>query len=122
MLAPEIKLFTGENISLTQHLTHTVAPIGFILDWLLFDLKNQMRWKDLRFWVIHPLIYWVAFMIYGIITGIYPYPFMDINLIGLTAAIIWLATLTFFFILLGLLYIAIDIKLGKFNNSNNLIP
>ena len=37
ILAPEIKLFTGKNISFAQHLTHTVAPIGFIIDWLLFD-------------------------------------------------------------------------------------
>lgn len=108
MLVPYYPEFFGEGLDLRAHLTHTLVPAGFILDWLFFDPKNQMRFTDIRYWVIYPLLYWLINVIRGAFTGVYPYFFMDIGAIGFDAALLWLLSLTLFFILVGLLIIRID--------------
>lgn len=41
----------------SRTVTHVVAPIGFIIDWLLFDKHNVMRWKDIFIWLTYPVAY-----------------------------------------------------------------
>lgn len=113
VLVPQFPDFFSAGISFTQHLLHTIAPLGFIVDWLQFDQKGQMRLKDILYWVIYPLLYWVVFTAYGNISGLYPYFFMDIGEIGISTALIWLLALTVFFTLIGFLFIGIDMALGR---------
>ena len=74
-------MLTGYGLTLKNHLTHSFAPIMYCLFYFLFVQKSislKMVWTML----IHPLVYFIFFMIYGVFTQFYPYPFMDVILIG----------------------------------------
>ena len=74
-------MLTGYGLTLKNHLTHTFAPFMYSVFYVLFVHKSvsfKLFWTTL----IHPLGYFIIFMIYGALTQFYPYPFMDVELIG----------------------------------------
>ncbi len=113
LLVPNLPEFFAEGIPFNQHITHTIAPLGFALDWLLFDEKNMMRYGDIKYWLIYPLLYWFITVVQGRFSGLYPYFFMDIGEIGLLSALLWLLALSAFFILLSLAIVRLDHLKGK---------
>ncbi len=108
LLVPGLPEYFADGLSFRHHITHTIAPIGFILDWLLFDIKGMMRNSDLKYWIIYPLLYWIVTISYGIIRGLYPYFFMDVGAIGFAAVITWFFALTAFIIILSFLVVRLD--------------
>ncbi len=100
--------YFSSGVDFRGHLTHTIAPIGYILDWLLFDHKKLMHFSHIRYWVIYPLLYWLVTVFRGTFSGVYPYFFMDIDKIGLGSALLWLLMLFAIFVLLGLIIISAD--------------
>ncbi len=103
----------ASGIDLTNHLTHSVAPLGFALDWLLFDRKGEMQWAHLPLWTIYPLLYWLCTVLCGAKTGFYPYFFMDVGKLGYGGALLWLAVLTVVFLIVGLFLIGLDRLLDR---------
>jgi hypothetical protein len=86
---------------------HTAMPLAMVLWWLGFAPKDVTA-RDLPWWLIWPAAYCAYALIRGQISGIYPYPFLDVaaqgwpavglNTAGLLAAfaglglgLIWLA-------------------------------
>ena len=67
----------------SRTVTHVIAPLGFILDWLLFDRHGRMKLGDIFWWVAYPLLYAVASLFICSVTGIAIYPFFDIHTGGL---------------------------------------
>jgi hypothetical protein len=112
VLVPQSPVSVGD-IGLGSHLNHTVAPLGFALDWLLFDRKGQMRPRDVVIWSIYPFLYWLVMVVQGEFTGFYPYFFMDVDSLGWAGVLLWLAGLLIGFVLLGLLLIGLDRLLGR---------
>jgi len=108
ILVPGLPEYFAEGVTFRHHITHTIAPIGFILDWVLFDRKGLMRYSDLKYWIIYPLLYWIFTIIHGRISGLYPYFFMDAGAIGFAAVLTWFFALTAFFSILGLIIIRLD--------------
>lgn len=113
LLVPQSSELFVHGIDLPGHLTHTVAPLGFLLDWALFDRKGQMRPADLPFWTIYPLLYWLFSIVQGARTGFYPYFFMDLGRLGWGSTCLWLAVLTAVFLLVGALLMGADRLLGR---------
>lgn len=117
LLVPNLPEFFAEGIPFNQHITHTIAPLGFALDWLLFDERNKMRYKDIKYWLIYPLLYWLGTVAQGRFSGLYPYFFMDIGEMGLISALLWLLALSACFILLSLAIVRLDHLKGKKSES-----
>lgn len=113
LLIPAYPELFADGVKFRYHLTHTIAPVGFILDWLLFERKGLMCCRDFKYWFVYPLLYWSGTVIAGRFSGVYPYFFMDINSIGLAFALFWLLFLMALFIPLGLLLIWLDNKIGS---------
>jgi len=84
------------------------APLGFFLDWLLFDRSGQLRYSDVRYWPIYPSLYWLFSVIQGSFSGIYPYFFFDAQAIGLGATILWLVGLIAIFSGIGFMLVWLD--------------
>jgi hypothetical protein len=62
-----------------DELLHVWAPILLVLDWVFSVGRYPLRFRDLWWALIFPLA-WVAFSIArGIVTGWWPYPFLDPN-------------------------------------------
>lgn len=101
---------------ITDELLHTVIPIMFILMWLLFVPKKEMKFTDAFTWLIYPFVYLIYIAIRGQVTGEYPYPFINADQLGYGKALINAGGLSLAFLGLSLFLIA----LGKFlSNKKN---
>ena len=90
---------------LADELLHTVNPLLFIIYWLAFVPKQGLKWSDTLSWLIFPFIYLVYILIRGEISGYYPYPFIDVSLLGYTKVMINSLVLLLVFLAFGALFV-----------------
>ena len=67
-----------------DELLHTVIPLLFLLYWFLFVKRRNLYWKDAFLWLIYPFVYLLYVFFRGAITGLYPYPFIDVPALDIT--------------------------------------
>ncbi len=121
ILVPALPEYFAEGLAFRHHITHTIAPLGFFLDWLFFDRSGQLRYSDARYWPIYPSLYWLFSVIQGSFSGMYPYFFFDAQAIGLGATILWLVGLIAIFSVIGFILVWLDsLKLPC--RSSNYMP
>jgi hypothetical protein len=82
---------------------HYVAPLMTVIGWLLFGPWPRLDRRSLGLMIIWPVSYLVYVLLYGAISGWYPYPFLDvdehgiarvlINSLGVTVLLLGLAAL-----------------------------
>jgi len=108
VLVPALPEYFAEGLAFRHHITHTIAPLWFFLDWLVFDQRGQMLYTDARYWPVYPFFYWLFSIIQGNYSGMYPYFFFDVRAIGLGAAILWLVALIAVFSFIGLILVWVD--------------
>ena len=63
-------------------LLHSIVPVGYAVYWLLFAPRAGLSWKDAITWLIYPGVYLVYILARGAVSGLYPYPFVDVNVLG----------------------------------------
>ena len=90
-----------------NELLHSVIPVLFVLYWLFFVPKQTLRWMNIFSWLIFPVVYCIYSIIRGEISGVYPYPFLDVNVLGYGKVFINIAAVSMVFILLSLLLVGI---------------
>lgn len=100
---------------LADVLLHDVVPVAYVLYWLIFVPKAGLRWKDALLWLVYPVVYMIYTLIHGAISGWYPYPFIDVGMLGFPHALGngFLILLAFF--VLGIVVIAIGRWLDRLN-------
>jgi len=90
----------ADIFSLTDNLIHIVTPALMIVDWLLFVPKGAFRWIDPVLWVLIPYAYLAWAFCYGALGGQfvpgqrYPYPFMDVDALGIPGVAQWIIALS----------------------------
>lgn len=62
---------------------HDIMPVVFAGFWLLAVRGAGLEWRDLPRWLIYPAAYFAYAMIRGSVTGSYPYPFIDVAILGI---------------------------------------
>ncbi|MFC0774837.1 Pr6Pr family membrane protein [Terrimonas alba] len=87
---------------------HVAVPLLFILFWLFFVPKGDLKWRHAIFWLIYPGLYLIYAMLRGVVEGFYPYPFIDAGQLGYTRVLINATGLLLVFIITGLLFIGVD--------------
>ena len=108
------KAWNQEGIAkLQSYILHGFAPITFILDWIIFDEKGNYKYKDIKLWIVFPIVYLFVALFIGKIIGVYPYPFLDLNKISILEFLNYLVYLVIAFIGLALLIVTIDKLLYK---------
>ena len=58
---------------------HYVAPLMTILGWLMFGPWPRLDRRSVLVMLIWPVSYLVYVLVYGAISGWYPYPFLDVD-------------------------------------------
>lgn len=99
--------------AISNHLLHTVTPIGTFLNWLLFTTPRGFRWSYAWQWLAYPLLYLPFALIRGALLspgteGRYPYPFVDVDLHGYAAVLANAVIFGLAFYVLALAVVAID--------------
>lgn len=112
-----------QSSSIRLLLLHNVVPIMTIADWLLCDEKGLMRAYSPIHWTVLPALYLTVVFTgvemgytFGYNGALYPYPFINIKVLGPLTVAKTLGMLLVFFISLGYVYVLLDhvlYKLGK---------
>ncbi len=61
---------------------HYISPWATLIGWLIFGPRPRMGWKTMALAFIWPIAWLLYTFIRGALTGWYPYPFLDVDLIG----------------------------------------
>lgn len=102
----------GLNV-LTNIALHTALPVLYIVDWLFFACKSPMSYARIPFWVIYPFAYGLFNILRGMLTGFYPYPFIDISKLGPVSVAINMAAFTAAYAIGAAIFIIIGKILSK---------
>lgn len=97
----------------TNHALHTIIPVLYIIDWLIFARKSPMSYAHIPYWVIYPLAYGLFNIVRGMITGFYPYPFMDLGQLGVAGVAVNMAGFTALYAIGAAAFIALGKQLSK---------
>lgn len=120
---------------ISNYILHYIVPIMVILDYLLFFEKGKYKWFHPFVWLVIPYVY-AAFIFIrayfgeAIFMGFgpdskpsrFPYPFVDVDLLGMNKVVLMIIGITFAFLILGFISYGIDKLLGKkLNNTEKAI-
>jgi len=64
-------------------LLHYVTPAFFVVVWFVTVPKSSIRFAQIPAWTTYLLAYFIYMLVRGLISGAYPYPFLDVNELGL---------------------------------------
>ncbi|MBP9192713.1 MAG: Pr6Pr family membrane protein [Ignavibacteria bacterium] len=92
---------------------HTVVPVLYLLYWIFFVRKGDLRFSNSIKWLIYPLIYLIYSLIRGALTGLYPYYFMNVAKLGYAVTFRNIGFIMAGYILLGIIIILIDKILAR---------
>jgi hypothetical protein len=86
---------------------NTVMPILYIIDWLFFAEKRPIFYKHLPYWLIFPTVYGVTSIIRGLLTNVYPYPFLNVAELGIGDVLFNMFGLVAVFAVIGPIFIKV---------------
>ncbi|WP_396149280.1 Pr6Pr family membrane protein [Flavobacterium sp.] len=93
---------------IVDELLHVVNPILFVAFWFISKNKIYISYTFTFKILIFPLIYLFSVLSIGHYSKYYPYPFLEVNLIGYSNLIINCIVITVAFILISLSFIFIS--------------
>lgn len=65
-----------------DNLLHYAVPIGALAHWLIFPPKSRLSSHAPLWWAVYPAAYLSYALVRGAWLGIYPYPFIDVTVLG----------------------------------------
>lgn len=92
---------------LADSLLHDVTPIVYLIYWILFAPKATLRFKDSITWLAPPFAYLGYILLRGALFGVYPYPFLDVSVLGYGRMLANVVVFVFVFAGLGLAVVGI---------------
>ncbi|AZO75212.1 MAG: hypothetical protein E5V92_26180 [Mesorhizobium sp.] len=94
-------------------LLHYVAPLIFVLWWLIASADGSTRWRDISWWMIYPLAYLAYALIRAPFAGEVPYPFLDVAKNGAADVAVSALAITALFLGLCVLAVFADHGIGR---------
>jgi hypothetical protein len=67
---------------IADKLLHDVLPPLYLLYWIAFVPKGDLRWIDPLYWLSFPVAYFLYVLMRGVLIGSYPYSFLDAAALG----------------------------------------
>ena len=98
---------------LADTLLHYIVPIASVLYWLAIAPKFGLRWTHPLLWSLYPLAYFAYAILRGSVDARYPYPFMDVTVLGVGRTALNAVGLATAFVIAGLGMVAISRLAGR---------
>lgn len=102
---------------IVDELLHTVIPLLVFVYWLLQQGHQALKYKHSFIWLTFPLLFLVYTLTRGQFTDFYPYPFLDVNVIGLDKVMLNSGILTIVFFTFSIVLIWINRIMHKKKTS-----
>ncbi|MEE1295421.1 MAG: Pr6Pr family membrane protein [Bifidobacterium sp.] len=103
------------NYEVTCIIFHTVLPLMFVADWILFYRHRRVKWTYPLYSMIFPLVYLAFIYLRAWIVGfnpdtplLYPYFFLDLDQQSVGGVVRWCVILLVAFVALGYILMGID--------------
>jgi hypothetical protein len=101
------QIWKPEGLQLATDISlHDVMPILILIYWWLTVPKGSVGWKDIPRWTIYPVGYLLYILVRGKITGVYPYPFLEVGKLGLQQVLTNVLGILIGFLSVGLLLVS----------------
>jgi len=98
---------------LADRLFHIVSPLLFVIGWLLFGPRGLVRPQVVGLALVYPLA-WLAFtLVRGVLIGWYPYPFVDVAVLGYGNVALNCVVITLLFLVLAAVAYVVDRFAGR---------
>jgi hypothetical protein len=94
-------------------LLHMVTPAMVPIFWFFFTPKGRLNGRDPLRWAIYPLGYLLYALIRGEFTHRYPYPFLNVNELGLAGTLLNSLFVAIAFLAASWLFVWLDASLGR---------
>lgn len=75
---------------------HAIIPIYVLFYWIIFSPKEKISFREVAIWLIYPVVYLFIILVRGYFSNYYPYPFVNVSVIGYTQALINSLVITLF--------------------------
>jgi hypothetical protein len=108
------QLWTPEGLQkIADIVLHDAVPVLYVLYWLSFSRQGDLRFRDVPRWLVYPAIYLLYTLIRGVISGRYPYPFLDAGSLGYARTFLNVVALMAGFLAVGFLLLVIGRSLNR---------
>lgn len=95
---------------IVDELLHTIVPVLVLLYWFLYEDKKNLKYEKIIQWAIYPLLYLFYILIRGHFSDFYPYPFVNVLVLGYSKMFLNAFLIILFFTGLSLFFV----KIGKY--------
>lgn len=85
LLAPTVQL-RGAALA-TGLALHLVAPVGTLVVWWVFGPRPRITARTVAWGFVWPVAWIGGTLLHGALTGWYPYPFLDVTVVGYPRAL-----------------------------------
>jgi hypothetical protein len=92
---------------IVDEILHSLIPAFFVLYWIFFVPKAELKWNNVFPWLIYPFFYAIYIMFRGYFSGFYPYPFVDVGDLGWERALANAGGFTLLFLVTSLFFVSI---------------
>lgn len=99
---------------ITNEIMHVIIPVGFFIYWLVQTPKANLKIQDTYYWLQYPSFYLIYILARGFFTHKYPYPFVNVDTIGLQKVLVNSFMIAGLFFLLSILFIWIGKRTDRY--------
>lgn len=92
---------------IVDELLHSIIPALVVMFWYLYEDKKSLRFTQIPRWLIYPVIYLGYTLVRGHFSGFYPYPFVDVEVLGLSRVLTNSIVLIGLFVFLAVIFVGI---------------
>lgn len=76
-------LWNPEGLNkVVDELLHSVVPLATGLFWIIYGRTHRITYASVGKWLLYPLVYLIYIIIRGYFSDFYPYPFIDVSVLG----------------------------------------
>ena len=87
---------------------HYVVPASYLVYWIMLVPRGALRWVHVASMQVFPIVYAVVIMSMGASLAGYPYPFLDVEVVGWRDALYAMASVLAGYVLLSAVVVAVD--------------
>lgn len=84
---------------------HYAIPLLYLLFWYLYVERRSLKYSHAFWWLSGPIVFLVYTIVRGNLIGYYPYPFLEVDAIGMTTVLYNSAAIAVIFLFAGFVFV-----------------
>jgi hypothetical protein len=94
---------------------HYILPLLCLTYFMIYTKDEKILYRDIFYWTIFPVVYFLVTILRGAYTGMYPYPFIDARVLGYSKVFLNSLFILTFIIILSFVLVSVKKLKSKLN-------